>query len=378
MPEPLPRPRVALTLTQCWHRVPGGTATSVLRLADALRGLDDVDLVGVGPRGRVPAPPFRPTGDLRQLALPLPVLYDAWDRARRPAVQAATGPVDLVHLTVPMSPPRSAAPLVATVHDLYPLTRPEWFTGRGARLMRRGLERIRQDAAAVLVPSHVVAHDCGRHGFDPDRVHVVPWGSDATEVPAGRVEEVLARHGVGRPYVLFVGTLEPRKGLAVLADAMVRVGRPDVTLVVVGPAGWGDGDPARLRSVPGPVARLGFVGDDDLAALRQGAAACCAPSWAEGFGLPVLEAMAQGAPVVASAGTASAEVAGDAALLVEPGVPRLLAEAVERLLDDDALADRLREAGPARAATFTWEGAARRVVDVYREVLATSARGAAR
>jgi glycosyltransferase involved in cell wall biosynthesis len=355
-------------MTQCWHRVPGGTATSILRLADAVAATGEVDLVGVGPRGGPPDPGFRPTVPVARLPLPVPLLYDAWDRLRRPSVQAATGEVDVVHLTVPMSPPRSDAPLVATVHDLFPLTRPEWFTGRGARLMRRGLERIRTDAAAVLVPSDEVARDCARHGFDPERVRVVPWGSTPRPVTEAEVAAARRRFGLRGPYVLFVGTLEPRKGLAVLADALVHLGRPDVTLAVAGPAGWGDGDPARLGSVPGPVVRLGFLGDDDLAALRGGAGVCCAPSWAEGFGLPVLEALAAGAPVVTTAGTAQAEVAGDAAVLVEPGVPRRLAEALERVLDDDGLAARLRAAGPVRAATFTWEGAAAAVVDVYRRV----------
>ena len=372
-------PRVAVTVTQCWHRVPGGTATSVLGLLSAMGSLGGdgvtparapvVELVGIGHRGGAPDPAFRPTVAVEPMALPLPLLYDAWDRFRRPTVESAAGPVDVVHLTVPMSPPRRAAPLVATVHDLYPLTRPEWFTGRGARLMRRGLERVRDEADAVAVPSRVVAEDCVAHGFGSDRIHVVPWGATVLDVTDAQLDEVLCRHGVRRPYVLFVGTLEPRKGLAVLADAMIHLGRPDLTLAVVGPQGWGDGDPARLSSVPGPVARLGFVASTDLAALQRGASVFCFPSWAEGFGLPVLEAMAAGSPVIATEGTAPAEVAGDAALLVAPGVPRALADSIERVLDDPALADRLRVAGRARAAEFTWEASARAMVDVYRRVL---------
>ena len=347
----------------------------MLDLVRAVAGLqadgdDGVELVGVGPRGRVPPPPWTPPVPVANLALPLPVLYDSWTAFRRPTVESATGPVDLVHLTVPMSPPRSAVPLVATVHDLFPLTRPEWFTGRGARLMKKGLERIRDEADCVMVPSDAVARECAGHGFDPARVEVLRWGSTPVDVSDADVERVTSRHGLAGPYVLFVGTLEPRKGLAVLADAMVRLGRPDVTLAVVGPEGWGDGDPARLGAVPGPVARLGFVPAGDLAPLMRGAAVFCFPSWAEGFGLPVLEALAAGAPVVTSAGTAAEEVAGDAALLVRPGIPADLADALARVLDDPALAALLRARGPVRAAGFSWEDAARTLLGVYRRVLA--------
>jgi glycosyltransferase involved in cell wall biosynthesis len=361
--------RVAVTLTQCWHRVPGGTATSVLDLVRAMQALDEVELVGVGPRGGEPERTFRPPVPVHRWSLPLPLLYDAWDRVGRPSAESAVGPVDLVHLTVPMGPPRTSAPLVATVHDVLPLSRPDWFTGRGARLMSRALGRVRDEAAAVVVPSRVVADDCVAHGFDPARLVVVPWGSTPVHLDEAEVVAARARHGLRGPYVLFVGTREPRKGLSVLADAMVHLDRPDVTLVVAGPAGWGVGDDAHLAGVPGPVISTGFLPAAELAALERGAAAFCYPTRAEGFGLPVLEALAAGAPVVTTSDTAAAEVVGDAALLVPPGEPRPLADALARLLEDPALADDLRAAGPARAATFTWPGAARAVLDVYRSVL---------
>jgi glycosyltransferase involved in cell wall biosynthesis len=368
------RPRVAVTLTQCWHRVPGGTATSVLDLLRATQDLPpgphDVDLVGVGPAGGAPAAPWEPPVPVCLMSLPLPVLYDAWTTLRRPSVESATGPVDLVHVTVPVAPPRSDAPLVATVHDLAPLDRPDWFTGRGARLMRRGLERIRDEAELIMVPSHTVAADLSAHGFDTGRVVVVPWGSHPVHLSDADVAAATARHGLRSPYVLFVGTAEPRKGLAVLADAMVRLGRPDVTLALAGPVGWGDADAGLLGSVPGPVVRMGFVPREDLAALQRGAAACCLPSWAEGFGLPVLEGLAAGAAVVTTSGTACGEVAADAALLVPPGGAAELADAVGRLLEDPELARDLRGRGPVRAASFSWSDAARALLDAYARVLA--------
>lgn len=381
------RPRVAVTLTQCWHLVPGGSATSILGLVDAVASTGEVDLVGVGPagelrrpstwatgrgRGRLPEPPFTPTIPLRRVGLPLPILYDAWERLGRPSIESAVGAVDLVHLTIPVPVPPSATPVVATVHDLVPLTEPELLTGRGARLTRAGIEWIRTHARRVMVPSRSVEAECVEHGFDPERIRVVPWGVDltASEPAAEQVERVLRRHSVHAPYVLFVGTVEPRKNLAGLMRAMSRLGRPDVSLVLVGPDGWGPSLDGELAGVPGPVRRLGFLPSADVAALQRGAAAFCFPSLVEGFGLPVLEAMAAGAAVVTSAGTATEEVGGDGAVLVDPRDPDAIAAAIGALIDDPDEAASLRSRGRHRAGTFRWDDAARRTIEVYREALA--------
>ncbi|MHB1139982.1 MAG: glycosyltransferase family 4 protein [Microthrixaceae bacterium] len=380
MPE---TPRVAITVTQCWHRVPGGTATSIQRLVDALAATEQVDLVGVAPRGELRRPStWRgvdvPTGwvpdvALARLPLPLPVLYDAWTRLGRPTVTASTGPVDLVHLTVPVTPPRDVVPLVATVHDLFPLTHPQLMTGRGAGLMAAGLDTIRERAVRVVVPSETVARECRAHGFDADRLRVVPWGvrqDGPDELDARRIRDRLGLHG---PFVLFLGTLEPRKNLAGLLDALVQLGRPDVTLVVAGPDGWGDpvAGPSGvgLGDVPGPVLRLGYVPEHDLPALQRAADVCCVPSLAEGFGLPVLEAMAAGAAVVTTRDTATGEVGGDGARSVDTSSPTSLAAALGEILDDPDGAADLRSRARARAAEFTWERTARATLAVYDEVL---------
>lgn len=369
-----PLVRVAMTMTQCWHRVPGGTATSVVELAAALDARRDMELVVVGARG-TPSTDVAPPVGIASVALPLGVraLYESWDRIGRPTIEpvvaSVLGELDLIHLTVPMGPPRTTVPLVATVHDLFPLSRPEWFTRRGVRLMVPALERIRDRADAVIVPSRAVARDCIAHGFAEDRLHVVPWGSRRVVVDAERAATARKRLSITGDYVLFVGTVEPRKGLPVLADALARLGRPELTLVIAGPSGWGADTDAILAAVPGPVRRLGFLSADDLAAVRAGAAVCALPSWAEGFGLPALEALAAGAPLVTSAGTALEEVTGDAALLVAPGRSDLLADALRSVLDDPSLARHLAEIGPVRAAELTWDGTADAVAGVYREVL---------
>jgi glycosyltransferase involved in cell wall biosynthesis len=169
--------------------------------------------------------------------------------------------------------------------------------------------------------------------------------------------------------VLWVGTVEPRKNLPTLLEAFRRL-PDDVTLVLAGPEGWQEDLADHRAGLEERIRTPGFVDAGDLAALYAGADVFCYPSLLEGFGMPVLEAMAQGAPVVTSAGTATAEVAGDAGLLVEPTDPEALAAALGAVLDDEALAARLRSAGLARAATYTWERTARLTVAAYREVVA--------
>jgi glycosyltransferase involved in cell wall biosynthesis len=377
MPAP---PRVAVTLTQCWHRVPGGSATSVLRLIDAIGAVGGVELVGVGAcgdlrrpssmlPGRLPGAPWTPPVPCRSVPLPLPLLYDAWTRWGRPSIGSATGPVDLVHVTVPVRVPVGAVPVVATVHDLFPLTAPELMTGRGARLTRAGLDWIRRHAALVMVPSGTVEAQCIDRGFTAERLRVVPWGAEVSVPDDGDVDAVLRRHGITRPYVLFAGTLEPRKNVPALLRAMSLLARPDVTLVLAGPTGWGASLTEDLAAVPSPVVHAGFLDAADLSALQRGAAAFCFPSLAEGFGLPVLEAMAAGAAVVTSSGTATEEVAGDAALLVDPHDVPGLADAIAVLLDDPARAAVLRSRAVGRAEGFRWDRAARSTVQAYLEVL---------
>jgi glycosyltransferase involved in cell wall biosynthesis len=169
---------------------------------------------------------------------------------------------------------------------------------------------------------------------------------------------------------LFVGTLEPRKNLAGLLGAFERLDRADLDLVIVGPQGWQDGLPHPSASIADRVRLLGFVDADDLPALYEAAEVCCQPSLLEGFGLPVLEALAQGTPVVTSAGTSTEEVLGDAGLAVDPTDTDRLAEALGEMLDDvaahrDAWSERARR----RAAEFSWDRAGEALEDVYREVI---------
>ena len=360
--------RVAVTLEQCWHRVPGGVASSALGAVRAMRELDDLELIGVSARHvRSPPDPFRPPIPVRALPLPRLALYDAWHRLRRPAVERATGPVDVVYVTGMAMPPRSA-PLVVTVHDLAFLDDPGRSTSRGVRFFTRAVELARSDADLVCCPSQDTVDACIAHGFDAARLRLVPWGVDAEPVDAGEVERVRAAYRLHDPFVLWTGTVEPRKNLPTLLDAFRRLDRHGVELVLVGPKGWNEDIAAHLGSAAGRVRMLGFVPEADKRALYAEATVFCLPSLQEGFGLPVLEAMVHGAPVITSTGTATAEVAGDAALLIDPTDAAALADALASVLDDPDLSARLSEASVARAAMYPWSQTAHLLDVAFREV----------
>lgn len=365
------RRRVAVTVEQCWHRVPGGTATSTLGTLRALSRRDDVAVVGVAARhGGPPAPAFALPVTVEHLPLPRLALYESWHALRWPGVERATGPIDVVHGTAIAVPP-AKAPLVMTIHDLAFLADRSQPTRHGLRFFERGTELARRHAQLVLVPSEATAAECKAHGFDADRIRLVPWGVDVTPVSEEQVDEARRRRGLDRPYVLFVGTMEPRKNLPGLIEAMALLAGREIDLVLVGPEGWNEDVAALLGRLDGTgigVHALGFLPPDELPALFAGCAAFCFPSLREGFGMPVLEAMAHGAPVVTSSGTATAEVAGDDALLVDPDDHEAIAKALARLLDDPALADDLRSRGRARAATFTWDRTAELTAAAYAEV----------
>jgi glycosyltransferase involved in cell wall biosynthesis len=367
--------RVALTLEQCWHPVPGGTAVAALRLTRELASRADVSPVGVSAKHRAPPPPvWRPTIPVRALPLPRAVLYEAWHRLRRPRVERATGPVDVIHATGLAMPPRSA-PLVVTLHDLAFVDHPEHFSRMGRRFFQSALAIAQGEADIVLCSSLATLERCAEVGFERSRLRHVPLGVDVEPASATDVERVRTAYALDGRYVLWVGTVEPRKNLPTLLRAFAAVD-DDALLVLVGPQGWNEELGERLAELPEAVRErvrvLGFVPQGDLGPLYAGAAAFCFPSLLEGFGFPVVEAMAQGTPVVTSLGTSTEELAGDAGLLVDPRDADALADALGRVLGDEALAARLGELGRARAALYTWQRSADLVLEAYREASARS------
>ena len=272
--------------------------------------------------------------------------------------------------------PRLPCPAVVTVHDLSYARSPELFSRRDRTLLKLVRGSVRRAARVIAVSEFTRTDLCEVYGVDPGKVVAIPNGVSAAFRPVdGAKEIVLHRFGIDRPYVLCVGALQPRKNVPLAIEAYAQVaGRgTDCEFVIAGGDRGGRLDvlDAILRTgLTGRVHLVGRVEDETLPALYTGARALIFPSLYEGFGLPALEAMACGTPVVASNTTGLAEAVGDAGLTVDPHSASELAGAIRRVLDDPELSDRLVAAGLARAAEFTWARTARATADVYHEALA--------
>jgi glycosyltransferase involved in cell wall biosynthesis len=381
--------RVALNLEQLFQRPPGGIGRYAAELARVLPA--------VGSPGEVTVLPFvarharddvgatmRAAGldHTAPLVLPFPrrLLYEAWNRYGLvdPADAARSlGTPDVVHAPSVAVPPRRATPLVVTVHDAAPVRFPDTFPRRGRRFHALGFRAAASRADAIVAPTAAAADEIAQYTtIDRDRIRPIHHGVDHRV--ASDDDVACAREALGiadRPYVCWVGTLEPRKDVGVLVDAFVRVLEHDDVphrLVLVGPAGWLDAsdDAARRAASLGDRVRLvGAVEPDRLRALYRGADVFALPSRHEGFGLPVLEALAQGTAVLASDLPVLREIAGDAARYAPPGAVEAWSAALAALLADDGARAALGVAGIARAAEFTWERCAREHLEVYRSVV---------
>lgn len=266
---------------------------------------------------------------------------------------------------------------VITVHDLAFLLYPHTVTDASHAYYGQIRKAVRI-ADAIIAVSHHTAHDITRVlGVDPGRVRTIPNGVDPALAP---VEDpsVLGRwraaRGIDRPYLLFTGTFEPRKNLPLLIEAFASIREhADMLLVLMGARGW-KYEPTFQRihelGLGEHIRILEGVPRHDYATAYSGASAAITPSLYEGFGLTVLEAMACGAPVIASDAAALPEVVGDAGLLFESGNARALADAIERIISEPALVTILRDKGLARARQFPWSRSAADTLEVYRQVAA--------
>jgi len=276
--------------------------------------------------------------------------------------------VDVFHASQQLSNPPRRCRLTATLYDMTCWLVPETHTAANVRGARLFAERVMCRASGLIAISHNSRSDAVRIlGLNPDKIEVIYPGV------AEAFFEAASRRPQGKPYILFVGTIEPRKNVDRLLDAyqqMLPSLRAEFDLVVAGPAGWGSPETlARLRAAADGVRYLGYVPEEQMPALVAGASVFVYPSLYEGFGLPVAQAMAAGVPIVTSNVSSLPEVAGDAALLVDPQSPSEIRAAVEKILLSPDLAARLSAAGRLRARQYRWEHCARRSLEFFRRLV---------
>ncbi len=344
---------------------PGGAGRYIIELARGLTARPEVTLTLVARRGdaarweTLGARHLRPevlasrAGRLAFEQVGLPALL------RSAAVAVHHGP----HYTMPA---RSPAPCAVTIHDCTFFDHPEWHLRTKAAFFRRAIRRAALHAGALVCVSQVTAERLAANCPVRAPVVVAPHGVDharfTPDEPSPGADDAALR-GLGvpadRPFVAFIGTLEPRKGVATLVGAFDALAdsRPDLVLVLAGQTGWGMAETERALSGArngARIVRTGYLPDAAVPALLRRAAVVVYPALEEGFGLPALEALACGAPLVTTEGTAMAELAGGAALLVPPGAQGPLAEAVAAALDAGTGAVR-RALGLQVAAARTWE-----------------------
>ncbi|MDP8911813.1 MAG: glycosyltransferase family 4 protein [Actinomycetota bacterium] len=299
--------------------------------------------------------------DLRIVVLPFAHAWrTAWSRVAWPPVERFLGPLDVLHFSDWMYPPQAGGVRATTVHDLVPLRFPELVAKRTYAMHRAKYENAARTCDVLFVNSRYTGNDVVELlGFPRERIDVAYPGIDPAFRPDG------PRADLGGPYVLSAATLEPRKNLVTLVEAfsLLRARHRELTLVLAGPEGWGPHEHLAREG----VRLLGFVPDERLAELYRGASVFAYPSRFEGFGMPVVEAMASGTPVVVSSHPSLDEASGDAALRADPSDPRAFAEAMERALEEHG--DARIACGLEHARRFTWEACGEALLRGYEGAL---------
>lgn len=367
-------PELVVLTEQLLAPVPGGTGRYTYELAGALARNAPTGwrVTGVVAKHRDVRPAVIPGVEgPKMLPLPRRMISAMWARG----IPVWPGG-DSLHAPTPFAPP-GAPPgrgLVVTVHDTVPWTHPHTLTPHGVSWHRRVINRSAQKANALVVPTAAVAAELSQYVTSYSRVHVIGEGVSPEvlkDIEPESADEIGRRLGLPPQYVLAIGTVEPRKGLDVLIEALSR-NALDLPLVVIGPTGWGGVDLKALALRHGlhrdRLRILGKVTDAELAVALRRAAVLAMPSLAEGFGLPLLEAMAVGVPVVHSDAPALVEVAGGAGLVVRRNDPAALAAGIRTVLEHPERTARMVESARKRAAKFTWDRAAESVWQLHLEL----------
>lgn len=318
----------------------------------------------------------------RRIPLPERWLTIAWHRLRLPVpIERFVGDVDLVHAPDFVAPP-SLAPAIVTIHDLSYLITPDYAYPNLRRYLSQAVPRTLARVSRIVAVSHTTARDLSEHyRIDPDRIAVIPNGVDQMFRPPepDQARQTVEHLGVHEPYFLIVGTIEPRKNHEAVLRAFEHVhgANPGTSLVIVGSTGWLSEpimDAIAQYAQRLPVQHLSNVDDSALPALYARSIALVYPSWYEGFGLPVIEAMACGTAVITSDRGATAEVAGDSALLVSPDDTAAIAGAMSQVRDDPVLRAGLIQRGLEWSKQFSWDSTASAYRLLYRDVAVTARR----
>jgi glycosyltransferase involved in cell wall biosynthesis len=370
--------RVGLDLRPSLAR-PTGVGAYVLALAQRLPALAPQDrffYFSASLRDRYAPKAWPPNVKLVDRRLPVRALNLAWHRLEWPSLdRLVVSPLDLVHSPHPLLLPSKRAKKIVTLHDLFFLKHPDLTDAEIRRdypdLVR---DHVRRADGVICVSEHTASEARLLLDVSAAKIAVIPNGVDPTfrePIDAGAVDAVLARHRLPRGALLYVGSEEKRKNLVNLAMAYMglagRRRRSIPHLILVGPGShWAQGG-----AIMGPqIHALGFLETIEIRALMAASTALVLPSLEEGFGLPVVEAMAAGLPVICSRGSALEEVAGDAATLVNPLDTRSIADGIESILDNPGKAETQRQRGFQRSQLFSWDVTAARTLEFYRKVLA--------
>ncbi len=363
--------RIGIDARMAHYRRDGGIAQYTLRLASALaRQLDGDELVVLHHRADDPASlvPPGPGVRTRRLLTPAHHRLEQWALA----AELRFAGLDVLHSPDFIPPFHRTCPAVITVHDLAFRLYPELLTAESARYYGQ-IDRAVRSAEQIIAVSQATRADMlWLLDVELTKITVIPEAADPGYHPLDEaaIAPVLAKHGLARPFILAVGTIEPRKNLPLLLSAFAALGDAGATLAIAGRRGWlADDVFAQAEPLGARVRFLGPVPANELAALYNAAHAFAMPSLYEGFGLPVVEAMACGAPVIISDVSSLPEIAGDAGLALPPDDEYAWRDALRQALDDDAWRATMRERSLARAPQFAWDRAARETLAVYRKAI---------
>ncbi len=347
---------------------PTGVGTYLQNLVHALAEIDqqnEYHLFSSSWKERYPPVSYAPNIKIHDRRWPVRLLNYSWNHFSRPFIESLLGtPVQVVHSPTPLVIPSRRARRITTVHDLYFYTNPDQVVREMKTDFPRMLKKhcLKSDAI-IAVSDYTKRQLIELMGIPSSRVYTIRHGIDPFYVErasAADATEVLKRFAITGPYLLFVGTREPRKNLSLLLEAYRNLG-DCISLVIAGTHGWGQED----VDLPKGVRLTGYLSKKDLRALYQQASAVVFPSLDEGFGLPLLEGMASGVPVIASRIPAFQEVANDSCLYFDPASQEELGVQIRSVIQDHDLRQTLIAKGRERIKKFSWKDTAQKTLDLY-------------